>query len=58
METSFLCPNCSALAKFAAYLQSIILYLTESEIYEIKDDDKGLIFVILERHGPISIAVD
>jgi len=47
-------PNCSAqvrsmLAKSAAYLQSIMLYLAEPEIVKIKDDGKSQIFLNFQR---------
>jgi len=37
--------NCSTLAKFAVYLQIIMLYLAETEKDEIEDDSKGLNFL-------------
>jgi len=51
-------PNRSSLAKSAAYLQSIMLYLAEPEIDKIKGDGTGLIFLNLQRHCPIPIAID
>jgi len=52
------CKVRSVLAKSAAYLQSIMLYLAEPEIVKIKDDGKGLIFFYFQRHSPIPIAID
>ena len=35
-----------------------MMYLAEPEMDEIKDDDKALIYFILQRQGPIPVAVD
>jgi len=50
--------NRSALAKSAAYLQSFMLYLAETEIDKKEDDGKGPIFLTLQRHGPTGVAID
>jgi len=57
-QTSAERPNRSALAKSAAYLQSFMLYLAETEIDKIEDDSKGPNFFNLQRHGPTVVAID
>jgi len=51
-------PNPSALAKPAAYLQSIMLFLAEPEMVKIKDDVKDNIFFYPQYHGSAHKAIN
>jgi len=57
-QTSVARQNRSALAKSAAYLQSFMLYLAETEIDKIKDDSNGPNFFTLQHHGPTVVAIN